>query len=42
LGFPQTRRIVCGIAFGWADPEHPANLVRTERESVDDIVDWID
>jgi len=41
FGLPESRRIVCGISFGWADPAHPANQVRTTRESVDDIVRWV-
>nr|WP_271208839.1 nitroreductase [Rhodococcus wratislaviensis] len=40
FGLPDSRRIVCGISFGWADPSHPANNVRTTRETVDNIVDW--
>jgi nitroreductase len=35
------RDVVCGISFGLADREHPANAFRTERASVDDVVEWV-
>lgn len=38
FGIGDDRRIVCGISFGYADPDHPANMVRTRRASVDDAV----
>jgi len=31
LGLPPERRIVCGISFGYADQDHPANQFRTTR-----------
>lgn len=31
LGLPADRRVVCGISFGFADPQHPANRFRTRR-----------
>jgi nitroreductase len=37
---PEDRWIVCGIAFGRADPDHPANGYRTARASPDGVVDW--
>ena len=37
LGLPDGRMIVCGISFGHADPEHPANSFRAGRASVDEI-----
>lgn len=36
------RRVVCGIAFGFADEAHPANQFRTNRAVVDDVVTWVD
>jgi nitroreductase len=39
---PEDRRIVCGISFGFPDPEHPANQFRTSRASVDDVVTWVE
>lgn len=38
LGIPEDRLIVCGIAFGYADTEHPANAFRTERADLSDVV----
>jgi nitroreductase len=40
LEIPDDRWVVCGISFGYADPEHPANAVRTGRASVDDAVSF--
>ncbi len=37
---PEDRQILCGISFGYADPDHPANSFRTTRAAVDDIIDW--
>ena len=39
---PDDRLILCGISFGYADPDHPANGFRTERAEVADIVEWRD
>ena len=38
LGIPEDRLIVCGIAFGYADDDHPANGFRTERADLSDVV----
>jgi nitroreductase len=35
---PEHRRIVCGISFGFADPEHPANRFRTARAPLEEVV----
>ena len=40
FAIPEDRLILCGIAFGYADPDHPANRFRTARAGVDEIVDW--
>lgn len=37
---PDNRLILCGISFGYADPDHPANGFRTGRADVTSIVDW--
>lgn len=37
---PDDRLVLCGISFGYEDPDHPANGFRTERASVADVVDW--
>lgn len=41
FGLPATRRIVCGISFGYPDHEHPANNFRTNRRAVEDTVTWV-
>ncbi|MDV8001818.1 nitroreductase [Rhodococcus sp. IEGM 1408] len=38
LGIGEDRLIVCGIAFGYADAEHPANTFRAERADLGDVV----
>lgn len=38
LNIPEDRLIVCGIAFGYADAQHPANAFRTERADLTDVV----
>ena len=37
---PDDRLILCAISFGYPDRGHPANAFRTERASVEEIVDW--
>lgn len=37
---PQERDVLCGIAFGYADPDHPANSFRTTRATADDVITW--
>ncbi|WMD19115.1 nitroreductase [Achromobacter seleniivolatilans] len=41
LGIPADRRIVCGISFGYADAEHPANSYRTRRAELTETVTWV-
>lgn len=38
FGLPETRHVVCGISFGLADRDHPANQFRTERAPLDEIL----
>jgi len=40
FGIGDDRLILCAISFGYADMDNPANAFRTERASVDEIVDW--
>ena len=42
LGLPADRQLVCGIAFGFADPDHPANAFRTGRAGLEQAVAWHD
>ena len=37
LALPENELVVCGIALGRTDPDHPANHVRTARLEVDQI-----
>lgn len=38
LDIPDDLRVLCGLAIGYADPEFPANRVRTPRNAVADNV----
>ena len=40
FGLPATRRIVCGISFGYEDTRHPAKGFRTSRAELAEAVDW--
>jgi len=42
LALAPDRKLVCGIAFGYEDPAHPANGFRTSRAPVAQAVRWID
>ena len=42
LGLTTDRTIVCGISFGYPDPDHPSDSYRTTRAPIDEVVDWID
>lgn len=35
---PPDRLVVCGVSFGYADPDHPANGFRTDRASLAEAV----
>jgi nitroreductase len=41
-GLDAQRPVVCGLAFGYEDPTHPANGFRTPRAALGDAVRWID
>ena len=36
---PQNRMVLCAISFGFEDPGHPANGFRTERASLNEVMD---
>lgn len=40
FGIEDDRDLLCGIALGHADPDHPANSYRTGRAGLDEAVDW--
>lgn len=42
LGIGADRTIVCGIAFGYEDREHPANGFRVNRAAISESVVWCD
>jgi nitroreductase len=42
LQLPEDRKVICGIAFGYEDPAHPANAFRTSRAEVGEAVRWVE
>ena len=38
---PDSRRVVCGISFGYADPDHPTATYRTSRVGLEDVVTFV-
>jgi len=42
FGLDDTRRVVCGISFGFADRDHKANSYRTSRASLADAVTFVE
>jgi nitroreductase len=38
LGIAPGGQLICGIAFGYEDPAHPANAARTDRAPLEDMV----
>ncbi len=42
FGLPASRKLVCGIAFGFGDPDHAINGYRTARGNLADAVTWRD
>lgn len=42
LALPDSRRVLCGISFGYPDRQHPANSFRTSRAPLQEVVSWID
>ena len=38
---PETRKVVCGIAFGYADHDHPTSTYRTSRASLDEVTTFV-
>jgi nitroreductase len=42
LDLPESLSLVCGIAVGYADLDHPVNNYRTAREPVDVFATWFE
>lgn len=42
LDLPEDRRVVCGISFGFPDPEHPSAGFRSTRAPLEDVVTFVD
>lgn len=42
LPIDPDHRIVCGISFGYANAEHPANQFRTTRAPLEEVVTWVE
>jgi nitroreductase len=42
LGLPDSRKIICGISFGYAEREHPIHNYRTERAAIADAVQFFE
>jgi nitroreductase len=42
FGIGEDRRIVCGMSFGYEDPQHPANRFRTRRAGREEVAVWTD
>ena len=36
----KDRTILCAISFGYADMDHPINAFRTDREDVQNVIEW--
>lgn len=42
LDLPVDLQVICGMALGYADPDHPINQYRLERLEVDEFTRWYD
>lgn len=42
LHLGDDRKVVCGLAFGYEDPQHPANAFRTSRAPLAQAAEWVD
>lgn len=41
VGIPSTMRILCGVSFGYEDPDVPANRARQDREPLESNVTFL-
>jgi nitroreductase len=42
FGLPDNRLVICGIAFGYADPDHPSASFTSNRAPLKDSVTYVD
>lgn len=42
FGLPDTRKVICGISFGYADPGHPSAQFTSTRAPIEDVVTFVD
>lgn len=42
FGIPASRQVVCGIAFGYPDPDHPSAGFTSRRAPLGDVVTFVD
>ena len=42
LGVADDKLLLCGLALGYPDPDHPVNNYRTDREPVENFTTWFD
>jgi nitroreductase len=42
LKMPDSLSLICGVAMGYPDREHPVNSYRTERDPVETFTTWFD
>ena len=42
LSIPEEKRVVLGVAVGYADPDAPLNRTRSTRASLEELVKWRD
>lgn len=42
FGLPDTRQVICGIAFGYPDHEHPSAKFMSRRAPITDAVTFVD
>lgn len=42
FGLDDSRRVLCGLSFGYADKSQPINAYRTTRARLDEVLSWSD
>jgi nitroreductase len=40
LSLGEHEMVWCGVALGWPDPDAPVNTLRTQRATLEEVVDW--